>query len=285
MRITLTQLPSSRDRDRNLDAAVEVIEAAGAAGTDLILLPENCLFCGTNAEMRAAALSLESPEIKRLRDLARRWRTAIILGGFKRRSVDGTIHNTALVIDQEGALPGHYDKLHLFNAAVGGVVYQASSVETPGEGPVIVSLDGVRLGLTICYDVRFPELYRHLALGGAQVLLVPSAFTRATGEAHWEVLLRARAIENGAFVVASATIGGDLAAPPDPTHTHGHALCVDPWGHILADLGEAPVAWRTVKLDLDEVAAVRKRLPVLEHVTPKSMSEVRRVNLGPSGGS
>jgi predicted amidohydrolase len=284
-RITLTQLPSSRDREGNLRAALSVIDAAGEAGTDLVLLPENCLFCGTNAEMREAALTLDSPEIETLRDRARRWATPVILGGFKHRTASGAIYNTALVIGPDGEVVGGYDKIHLFNASVGGVTYQASSVETAGDAPVMLALGKAKIGLTICFDLRFPELYRSLALAGAILLVVPSAFTRTTGEAHWEILLRARAIENAAYVIASATIGGSADTPADATNTYGHALAVDPWGRVLADLGQDTIAWRTIALDLDRVAAIRSSLAVLSQVSAASAAPARWLEIAASGGT
>jgi predicted amidohydrolase len=284
IRITLTQLPSSRDLDGNLQAALRVVEAAAGAGTDLIVLPENCLFCGANAEMRGTAFRIDAAPIATLRRAAAGGATPVILGGFKRLTDSGAIYNTALVIGPDGEIAAAYDKIHLFDAAIGGIAYEASSVERPGEAPLIVTLSGVRLGLTICYDVRFPELYRNLALAGAEVFLVPSAFTRITGAAHWESLLRARAIENGAFVLASATIGGTGLPGPDPTATYGHALAVDPWGGIMADLGEDAGVWRTLTLSLDRVAEARRKLPVLRHTRPAAGKTPREAILDGRAG-
>jgi predicted amidohydrolase len=265
-RVGLTQWRATLDMAANLATAVELIDAAGADGADLALLPENGLSLGTNADMRAAALSVRSAEIESLQEAARRAGAAVVLGGFKRVSDDGTVYNTALAIGSDGELAGHYDKIHLFDARVGGQTFQASNVEQAGQCPVLLDVRGVRVGLTICYDVRFPELYRRLALEGAEVLLVPAAFTQTTGEAHWEVLLRARAVENAAFVVASATVRGDDGA--DAWETYGHALVVDPWGKVLADLGERQRAVEVVELDLGEVARVRDQMPVLRGTRP-----------------
>jgi predicted amidohydrolase len=264
LRVGLTQWRATLDVERNLATAVGLIAAADSA--DLVLLPENGLALGTNAEMREAALSTESPEIEALREAARAAGCAVVLGGFKRVADDGTVFNTALVIGPGGDIAGHYDKIHLFDARVGGQTFKASSVEQAGVSPVLVDVGGVRVGLTICYDVRFPELYRRLALAGAEVLLVPSAFTQTTGEAHWEVLLRARAVENAAFVVASATVRGRDGTDAWPTY--GHAMVVDPWGAVLADLGESQQAVRVVELDLAQVERVREQLPVLRGTRP-----------------
>jgi predicted amidohydrolase len=266
LRVGLTQWCATLDTKQNLATAVDLIAAAGAESADLVLLPENGLSLGTNAQMREAALSLGSEEIDALRAAARKAGAAVVLGGFKRVSDDGTVFNTALVIGPDGEPVGHYDKIHLFDARVGGQTFNASSVEQAGAAPVLVDVRGVRVGLTICYDVRFPELYRRLALAGAEVLLVPAAFTQTTGEAHWEVLLRARAVENAAFVVASATVRSHDGSDAWPTY--GHALVVDPWGAVLADLGEAQRAVKVVELDLGQVERVREQLPVLRGTRP-----------------
>lgn len=264
IRIALTQWHVTRDLAANVNTAVEMIHEAALQGADLVTLPENGLYLGTNAQMRAAALAVNSPEIEALKDAARTARVAVVLGGFKRRTETDTLYNTALVIGANGEVVGGYDKIHLFDANIGGQSFEASSVESRGDCPVIVSIGGVKIGLTICYDVRFPELYRQLALAGAEVLLIPAAFTYTTGEAHWEVLLRARAIESGAYVVASATIRG--TAGDDAFQTYGHALAVDPWGKVLADLGDVGRACKVLSLDLEKVAQVRSALPVLRGV-------------------
>lgn len=266
LRVGLTQWSAGRDIAVNLAQATRAIADCAAAGAQLVVLPENGLMLGTNAEMRAAAFTLHDPAIIALGEAARTHGVIVLLGGAK-LVTDGQVHNAALVFDREGNVAARYDKIHLFDARINGQSFEASSVETPGSRPAITTVDGTKVGLTICYDVRFPELYRQLALGGAEVIVVPAAFTRTTGQAHWEVLLRARAIENGCFVVASATVhGADPAA--DAFETYGHALVVDPWGTVLADLGEATFATQVVELDLERVGAVRSKLPVLRGVRP-----------------
>jgi predicted amidohydrolase len=267
LRVGLTQWRPTRDVAANLAVAIRLIGEAGPRA-DLVLLPENGLMLGSNTEMRTAALSLDSPEITELRSAARNASTTVVLGGFKRRDDQGRIFNTALVIGPDGSIAGGYDKIHLFDARVGGQSFEASAVEQAGERPMIVEIGGVRVGLTICYDVRFPELYRRLALAGAEVILVPAAFTQKTGAAHWEVLLRARAIESAAFVVASATVRGDDGT--DAFETFGHALVVDPWGEILADLGVGGPTSQVLDLALSEVDRVRTALPVLAGVRPQA---------------
>ncbi|MET9476437.1 MULTISPECIES: nitrilase-related carbon-nitrogen hydrolase [unclassified Streptomyces] len=265
LRVGLTQWHATRDPAANTATAVRMVHECAAAGAELVLLPENGLMLGTNTEMRDAALSVDSPEIAALRQAAEEAGTVVVLGGFKRRGADG-IRNTALVISASGGIVGGYDKIHLFDARVDGHSFEASGVETAGDRPVLLRVAGTTVGLTICYDVRFPELYRALALSGAEVLLVPAAFTQRTGEAHWEVLLRARAIENAAYVVASATVQAQGSDADDAFPTYGHALAVGPWGDVLADLGEKETAWQVVDLDLSQVASSRQILPVLRGV-------------------
>jgi predicted amidohydrolase len=269
LRIGLTQWHATTDTAANLDVACALITEAGEAGADLVVLPENGLMLGTNTQMREAALPVDSPEIDRLRAAAPQAGCAVVLGGFKRRDRAGTVHNTALVIDADGGIAGGYDKIHLFDATVAGQSFQASRVEQRGDRPALLELGGARIGLSICFDVRFPELYRQLALAGAEVMLVPSAFTAKTGEAHWEVLLRARAIENAAYVVASATVH-DPHGNTDAFPTYGHGVIVDPWGTVLTDLGQEPRAVRVVELDLHQVRSVRESLPVLRGVQPQA---------------
>jgi deaminated glutathione amidase len=275
LRVTLTQWHATRDVAANLRNALDLIRAAAPDKPDLILLPENGLMIGTNDEMRAAALAIDSVEIEALRHGAREVSATVILGGFKHRETDGTVHNTALVIDPSGEIAGSYDKIHLFDATIGGQKFQASRVEVAGTEPVIAMINGVKVAVTICYDVRFPELYRTLALAGAEVFLVPAAFTFKTGEAHWEVLLRARAIENTAYVLGSATIRGRNG--DDAFETWGHALAVDPWGRVLADLGTAEFAHKTVELDMNVLEEVRRNLPVLRGQRQQAYSTAPRV--------
>lgn len=277
LRVGLTQWRATRDVAANVELALRAVRDCAAGGARLVLLPENGLMLGHNTEMREAAFSEGGdPHLDRIAEAARENEVVVIIGGLKNRTDDGTF-NSALVYDRSGQLAGRYDKIHLFDARIGDQSFEASSVEQRGTQPVIVDIDGVAVGLTICYDVRFPELYRTLALGGAEVILVPAAFTRITGDAHWEVLLRSRAIESGTYVLASATVHGD-GETPDAFETYGHALAVGPWGEVLADLGEESFATAVLDLDLDQVDAVRDRLPVLRGVQPQAYgAQIRRV--------
>lgn len=268
LRVGLMQLRPTRDVQANLKDVLRGIAEAGGQGAELIVVPENALCIGSNAEMRAAAVRLDGPEIGAIREAARRAGAAVVLGGFKQKSERPLLQNTALVIREDGGIQGSYDKIHLFNAVVNGTAFRASDVESAGEQLVIADVKGVKVGLSICFDIRFPEMFRSLARAGAEVILIPAAFTRTTGEAHWEVLVRARAIENEAYVVASATIASDDAVAAG-FETYGHALAVGPWGEVMVDLGEAPHAVRVLELDLDRVAQIRAKLPVLDVSRPE----------------
>ena len=262
LKVGLTQWHATADIAANLATSLRLIGRAAAAGAELVTLPENGLMLGTNVQMREAALHEDAAEIRQLRRAAATHGVAVVLGGMKNRTGEAT-YNSALVIDAAGELVGRYDKMHLFDARIGGRSFEASTVERPGAVPVLLDLNGIRIGLTICYDVRFPELSRALAVAGAQVLLVPAAFVQSTGAAHWHTLLRARAIENLAYVVAPATVHSPDPEFADAFATYGHALVVSPWGEILADLGEDPEAVRVVELDLEAVTRARAGLPVL----------------------
>lgn len=282
LRVALTQWHATDDPSANVEVALRLVGKAAAEGADLVLLPENGLMLGTGPQMREHALTLGSPEVLALRAAAAAAGVGIVLGGVKLRE-DDRIRNAALVIDAQGRLVGRYDKIHLFDARVAGLSFEASRVEEAGADPVLIELDGWSLGLTICYDIRFPELFRGLALAGAEVLLVPSAFTKVTGQAHWETLLRARAIENGSYVVASATVTPD-GVEGDAFETYGHAMVVDPWGVVIADLATAPEAFSVVELDPTAVERARTALPVLAQRRPDAYAaEPRRLVLTTRG--
>ena len=271
LRVGLMQLQPTRDVQANLQDVLKGVAQAAEQGAELIVVPENALCIGSNAEMRAAAVRLDGPEISAIRDAAQRAGATVVLGGFKQKSERPLLQNTALVIRADGSIQGSYDKLHLFNAVVNGTAFRASDVESAGEQLVIANVNGVKVGLSICFDIRFPEMFRQLARAGAEVILIPAAFTRTTGQAHWEVLVRARAIENEAYVVASATVTSEDAVASG-FETYGHALAVGPWGEVLADLGEAPYAVCVIELDLDKVAQIRAKLPVLNVSRPEVYS-------------
>lgn len=263
IKITLTQMQPTLDVVSNLHKLLSLVKDAAVDQPDLIVLPENALCIGSNAAMREAAISHDGPELAALCQAARDAKAALVLGGFKCIGADGVIRNTAFVIGADGQIQGSYDKVHLFNARVNGQVFNASAVERAGNDLVIVEVKGVKIGLSICYDLRFPEMFRQLAVHGAEVLLVPAAFTHTTGQAHWEVLLRARAIESTAYVLAPATIRGEHSKV-DGFETWGHAMAVGPWGAVMEDLGEVTYGWKTLNLDLTEVRRIRGNMTVLE---------------------
>jgi len=267
LRVGLVQLQPTRNVAANLQWVLKAIQEAGAQGAELVVIPENALCIGSNQEMRAAAVAIDGPEIQAIRAAARGARAVVVLGGFKQKSNRPLLQNTALVIDADGSIQGAYDKVHLFNAVVAGTSFRASDVEAPGRQLVIAQVKGIKVGLSICFDVRFPELYRQLALAGAQILLIPAAFTQTTGRAHWDVLVRARAIENAAYVVASATMASTDSVEAGFA-TYGHALAVTPWGEVMADLGETDFAVKVLELDMAKVAQIRQNLPVLDSVQP-----------------
>ncbi len=216
---------------------------------------------------RDARPEAEDPTLRRLRAVAAELRITLLLGSLLLKSgdPDGRFVNRSVLIGPEGAVIARYDKIHMFDVDLdGGESYRESAAFRPGDRAVTADAAGVRLGLTICYDMRFPALYRSLAQAGAQVLTVPSAFTVPTGRAHWETLLRARAIETGAFVLAPAQSGDHAAAHGRPRATWGHSLAVAPWGEVLADAG-AGVGVTLVDLDLAEVDRARARVPALGH--------------------
>ncbi|MCB9538368.1 MAG: carbon-nitrogen hydrolase family protein [Myxococcales bacterium] len=265
MRVALVQMNSGSDAEQNL-ATIEARVAEGAArGARLVALPENATLLARPVDRVARAEALDGPTVARLGRLARRHGVWISLAGFPERTDDpARTANASLLLGPDGALAAVYRKIHLFDLSLPELTLCESATTRPGDALVVHPIDGVPVGLSICYDLRFPELYRALVRAGARVLLVPSAFTVPTGKAHWEVLLRARAIENQAYVVAAAQCG---AHPGSERVSFGHGLAVDPWGRVLVDQGESP-GLDVVDLDQDAQDAVRRGLPALEHARP-----------------
>jgi predicted amidohydrolase len=260
MRVAVCQLNSRADRARNLATAVDLLERAAAGGADLAMLPEYVDYLGPAAGQPTAE-DVDGEFAATFSDAARRLEMWVVAGSFHEVGPDRhRTYNTSLVFDRSGARAAVYRKIHLYDVDMPGrVSHRESAHVAPGEQPVVVDVEGVRVGLSICYDLRFPELYRHLAaVLGAQILVVPAAFMLHTGRDHWEVLLRARAIENQCFVAAAGQIGDH-----DPGRTcYGRSMIIDPWGTILA---QAPDVVGTVvgDLDLDRLTAIRRELPSL----------------------
>jgi predicted amidohydrolase len=257
--VAVVQLDARDDVDANIAAAVALADEAAAGGARLVALPEYLQYRGTNDGFRASARAIPGPHTEPFAEVARRHGAWVLVGSTAEISADpARPYNTSALIAPDGSLAAVYRKIHLFDVAVdAGPVDTESARVMAGDRIVTADLDGITVGLTICYDLRFPELYRALALAGAQILTVPAAFTERTGRDHWDVLLRARAIENAAYVLAPAQIGGPPGQP-----AYGHAMIVDPWGTVIA---QAPDGVGIVRADLDlaRVAAVRRQIPAL----------------------
>ena len=268
LRVALVQLAADRDVDANVERAVDLVKRAGERRPHLIALPESFLYRGPAAGFRESASELPGPMTEPFAELARSLDTWILLGSVAERSADPQRpYNTSVLLDPAGRICVSYRKRHLFDVSIdGGPSDRESARTTPGDETVVAVMEGVaqegmaqeadvRLGLSICFDLRFPELYREMALAGAVVMAVPANFTEATGRDHWEVLLRARAIENGAFVIAPAQCGIGGGVP-----THGRSMVVDPWGVVIAQAPDGPGVV-VADLRMERVAEVRRQLP------------------------
>jgi predicted amidohydrolase len=261
LRVGLVQLRSGREPAANLDSAAALIREAAREGARYVQTPEVTNIMELDRKVLFEKLQEEGNDatLAALRQLARELAITLHVGSLALKVSDAKAVNRGFIIDPDGEITGRYDKIHMFDVDLGnGESYRESNAYRPGERAVLTDVDGIRLGMTICYDLRFPSLYRALAEGGAKVLTVPSAFTRPTGEAHWHILLRARAIENGAYVLAAAQ-GGRHENGRD---TYGHSLVVDPWGRVIAEGGTDPGVI-LAEIDMAEVAAARARVPSL----------------------
>jgi predicted amidohydrolase len=266
MRVATIQLTSTEDKDANLGRADELTRRAATAGAELVVLPEKWNVLGGPEVIHAGAEPLDGPALTWARATAREFGIDLVAGSIA-ESVEGHEKgaNTSVHIGPDGADRAVYRKVHMFDVEVGGIRYEESAIEEPGDDIVVTSTDdGVPLGMSVCYDLRFPELYRVLAVRGARILLVPSAFTLPTTRDHWELLLRARAIENQAFVVAPNQIGDHAPG----FRSGGRSMIVDPWGLVLATApDEQTVA--LAELDLERQDDIRRRLPSLANRRPE----------------
>jgi predicted amidohydrolase len=261
--VGLVQMRTGLDPRANCDAAVALIRDARRGGAEYVQTPEmtNVMAIGRDRLFAVIADEEADPTLAVMRELARSIGIYLHLGSLAVKVSPDRAANRAFLIDPKGEIVARYDKIHMFDVDLsGGESYRESNSYRPGEVAVVADLPWGRLGITVCYDLRFPALYRALAEAGATILTAPSAFTRQTGEAHWHVLLRARAIENGSFVLAAAQAGRH----ENGRETFGHSLIVDPWGHILAE-GDAEPGVVMATIDLAEVAAARARIPSLQH--------------------
>ena len=264
MRAALLQLSSTDDPAENLVRLRPLVAGAAAGGAELLCTPEvtNCVAPRARL-LEVAVAEEEDPVLEGLREEAAMRGVWIAVGSLAVRTDDaeGRLANRSFLLDPEGGIAARYDKIHMFDADVTKTETPRESQSfRPGDRAVVAPTPLATLGLSICYDLRFPHLFRALAQAGAQVILVPSAFTRPTGEAHWETLLRARAIETGAFVLAAAQTGEHAGG----RLTHGHSLAVAPWGEMLADAGREPGV-TFIDLDLAQVKEARRRIPALQH--------------------
>jgi deaminated glutathione amidase len=267
IRTACVQLTSRDDKAANLEKVDHLIARAAAGGADVVVLPEKWNAIGEVETMHAAAEPIEGGESVEAMSAWARHHGIVLVGGSitERREGREKLSNTCLVFEREGALAAVYRKIHLFDVEVGGHVYRESEAEEPGEEAVVVAQEGWTIGLSICYDVRFPELYRVLALEGADLLTVPSHFTLHTGRDHWEVLLRARAIENHCYVAAAAQIGETRPGKP----SYGRSLIADPWGIVLA---QAPDEECVISAELEKarLEEVRRSLPSIASRRPEA---------------
>ena len=267
MRAALVQLNVSDDPVANLPVTRELVRRAAKDGADLVLTPEvtNIVSASRTRQNEVLALEEEDQTLAGLRDVASTTGIWLSIGSLALKSDDpeGRFVNRQFLISPTGEIVARYDKIHMFDVELGGEEsYRESKGYRPGETAVLANTDFGKIGLTICYDMRFPGLYRDLAQAGAQILTAPSAFTVPTGRAHWEVLLRARAIETGCFVLAAAQTGTHAATRGRVRETYGHSIAIAPWGEVLADAGtEAGVTM--IDLDLAQVDKARRKVPSL----------------------
>ena len=260
----VVQLSSQDSVAENLERAAGIVHDAASRGASLVVLPENFAFFGSEADKRGVAEALHDRSAKiqsALGAIARREGVTLIGGGFPERSADPERpHNTSLVISPSGEIVASYRKIHLFDVELGNESYRESQSTSAGQDVVTIPIDGFVVGLSICYDLRFPELYRRLVERGAEILTVPAAFTLNTGKEHWHVLLRARAIESQCYVLAAAQWGNH----PGARATYGHALICDPWGTVIAEASDG-VGFASARIERKFLTDVRARVPSLRH--------------------
>ncbi|WP_425040120.1 carbon-nitrogen hydrolase family protein [Primorskyibacter sp. S187A] len=269
MRVSLLQLNSSEDPSHNVRVMRSMLDDAVADGAGFALLPEvaNCLGANRKRQMEVLQPEATDPTLAALREEAARHGIWLLIGSLalKTDDPDGRFANRSILISPEGEIAARYDKLHMFDVQLSETEqYQESQGYRPGTEAVIAKTPFATIGLSICYDLRFPYLYRSLAQAGAEILTVPAAFSYATGPGHWEPLLRARAIECGAWVLAPAQTGQHGEGNGALRRTHGHSLIVSPWGEVMGDAGTAPGVL-SVELDMASVSQARQKIPALQH--------------------
>jgi predicted amidohydrolase len=264
MRAAAVQLNSTDEYNRNLEVAERLVRGAAAEGAELVVLPEKWTLLGSSEAIRSSAEPLDGPALTAAAGWARELGIHLVAGSIPEIVPDqDKLANTCVLFGPDGKQRAIYRKIHMFDVEVGDVEYRESAIEQPGDQISIGEAGGVMVGLTICYDLRFPELYRILALRGARVITVPSAFTERTGRDHWEVLIRARAIEDQIFVVAAGQIG---SAPPK-YQSYGRSMIVDPWGVVLTQAADTE-CFVSADLDFTIQDEMRNSLPSLRHRRP-----------------
>lgn len=268
MRVGLVQMTSSDDPSGNLATVTTLIDEAVAGGARFVLTPEvtNCVSASRTRQNEVLSHQDDDPTLAALQGLAAARGIWLLIGSLALRSEeDDRFVNRSFLIGKDGRIAAHYDKMHMFDVTLSETeTYRESDGYKPGDRAVVSLVEGVGVGLTVCYDLRFPYLYRDLAKAGASILTVPSAFSPDTGPVHWEPLLRARAIETGCFVLAPAQTGAHSASRGRARRTWGHSLVIDPWGRVLQDGGQE-VGVVFADLDLAMVEDTRRRLPSLSH--------------------
>lgn len=272
--VACIQNTAGNDVADNVRATSALIRQAADGGANLVCLPENvsCIEPDQKRQLATAFAEADHPALPAYRALARDLGIHLLVGSLTCRVDAGKVANRSFMLDDSGEILARYDKLHLFDVDLrGGEMYRESATVRPGDRAVLAPTPWGPLGMTICYDVRFPALYRALAQAGARFLAIPSAFTRTTGRAHWHVLVRARAIESGCFVFAPAQTGVHAGN----RKTFGHSLIVDPWGEVLADGGEE-VGIITARIDVDRVDECRRMVPSLRHDRPFAMPDMAK---------
>ncbi len=258
LNVAVIQLDAGTDPEANVCQAAALADQGARDGAQLIALPEYLQYRGSDDGYRASARPIPGPFSDAFAAVARERKVWILAGSLAESGPEGRPYNTSILLDPTGDIAATYRKIHLFDIALeNGPADRESDRVTAGDQAVVADLEGTRIGLSICYDLRFPELYRALAVAGAEILAVPANFLARTGRDHWEVLLRARAIENGAYVIAPAQVGGSPGFP-----AHGHSMIIDPWGMVMAQAPDE-VSIIHATLDLDRVASIRRQIPVL----------------------
>jgi deaminated glutathione amidase len=272
MRAALLQLCSSDDPSDNIATVRAMLREARAQGAEIALTPEvtNCVSSSRARQEAVLSREEEDPTLRAVQDEAAALGLWVLVGSLalKTGDADGRFANRSFLIADDGSVRARYDKIHMFDVAVTeSETYRESAAFRPGDQAVLAPTPWGPMGMTVCYDLRFPHLHRKLAQAGAAIITVPAAFSPVTGAAHWEVLVRARAIETGAFVLAPAQTGAHRLSEGRPRRTHGHSLAVAPWGEVLLDAGTAPGV-HLVDLDLGAVDEARRRVPALTHDRP-----------------